>query len=529
MKVKIDIVLGLICSGKTTFINYLLKSGQIEDETIVIIQSENGRTGIDNSSDENKIIVINGEASKLMIEEAVSKYSPDRIIIEQNGMLQRDKLIKIFDDTDMRKKCRINKVINTIDSEKQKMYMLNLGNITAEHIYSSNIIILNKTQHMNKNDISYIIRKIRLINETARIFKCKSLDNLMKDLEEENISVEKQRLIFKRKNIIFLLFLLFIISYLTTEVLISAGIRFKSIDFSGFSMFNTIFISMLIQGFPFLLVGTILSSIIQIFISTDTIIKLFPKNNFLACLTASLSGFFFPVCDCGSIPLAKGLIKKGVPISAAITFMLAAPILNPISIMSTLYAFSGMPIAAVYRAAAGIIISVAVGLIMRFYSAKDIIEINDDIVECQCGFCNNSYDSDRSIILKIGDVFIHAGEEFFSVGKFMVIGALLSSVIQTLILHSYINYIPKSRISSLIIMMCFAFLISVCSTSDAFIAKGFLNQFPLGSIMGFLVLGPMIDMKNTILLMGSFKKSFALKLIFIVFLVTFTLLINISL
>jgi len=81
MKVKIDIVLGLICSGKTTFINYLLKSGQIEDETIVIIQSENGRTGIDNSSVENKIIVINGEASKLMIEEAVSKYSPDRIII----------------------------------------------------------------------------------------------------------------------------------------------------------------------------------------------------------------------------------------------------------------------------------------------------------------------------------------------------------------------------------------------------------------------------------------------------------------
>ena len=200
-----------------------------------------------------------------------------------------------------------------------------------------------------------------------------------------------------------------------------------------FKKFYNVFISILIQGFPFILIGSFVSAIIQICISRDTFIKIFPKNIFLSCIIAAFAGLLFPICDCGTIPIVRGLMKKKVPIAAGITFMLAAPIVNPIAIVSTIYAFQGMESVVIYRVIAGIIISILVGLIMQFCTKKDeeILKSNADIGECDCGFCNDNYEYSKSKLQKIKAIFIHAGDEFFNIGKFMIIGTFLSSIFQT--------------------------------------------------------------------------------------------------
>jgi hypothetical protein len=306
------------------------------------------------------------------------------------------------------------------------------------------------------------------------------------------------------------------------------NIKISSAYLDRFKKFYDVFISILIQGFPFILIGSFVSSIIQICISRDTFIKLFSKNSFLSCVIAAFAGLLFPICDCGTIPVVKGLMKKNVPIAAGITFMLAAPIVNPIAIIATLYAFPGMVSVVIYRLAAGILISVLVGLIMQFTTKKDeeILKNNSDIDTCDCGFCDGKQDYSESNLQKVKAIFVHAGDEFFNIGKYMIIGTFLSSIFQSMTFISSNTYISNDSRVSLLVMILLSFLLSVCSTSDAFVAKGFLRAFPISSILGFLVVGPMLDVKNTMMLFGSFKKKFVIKLIFTIILVSFSILIN---
>ncbi len=101
-------------------------------------------------------------------------------------------------------------------------------------------------------------------------------------------------------------------------------------------------------------------------------------------------------------------------------------------------------------------------------------------------------------------MFLHAGDEFFSVGKYLILGALVSSLMQTLIPQSYLTTLGEQPGLSLLVMMAIAFLISARSTSDAFIAQGFTNRFSTGSVMGFMVFGPMMDVKNLLMLMAIY-------------------------
>ncbi|NRZ85322.1 uncharacterized membrane protein YraQ (UPF0718 family) [Clostridium beijerinckii] len=141
-------------------------------------------------------------------------------------------------------------------------------------------------------------------------------------------------------------------------------------------------------------------------------------------------------------------------------------------------------------------------------------------------FCDSKQDYSKSKLQKVKAIFVHAGDEFFNIGKYMIIGTFLSSIFQSMTFISSSIYISNDSRISLLIMILLSFLLSVCSTSDAFVAKGFLKIFPINSILGFLVVGPMLDVKNTMMLFGSFKKKFVLKLIFTIILVSFSILIN---
>ncbi|MBW6411198.1 permease [Clostridium weizhouense] len=534
MKIKIEIVMGFLGSGKTNFINSMLQQEELQNESIVVIQDEFGKCEIEsdfNNHKSSKIIVIKNDEGKEIdvdyVKKIISEYNPNRIFIEVNGMKNSNNIINIFNEKSITKICRIDDIISIINIRKFPMYFRNMKSIVGTHIFNSETIILNNISKLEKNDFLDTLKEIKNINETANILKHVSIINENQEKEEDYLEIEKHSFVFN--TLVYLIPLIFILTYFIIITTLNIDISSEYLD--KFRKFNTMFISILIQGLPFILIGSFVSAIIQSCISRDKLMKLFPKNIFLSCIVAALAGILFPICDCGTIPVVRGLMKKKVPIAAGVTFMLASPIVNPIAIISTIYAFQGMKSVVIYRVFTGIIISISVGLIMQFFTKKDeeILKSSEDIIECNCGFCNEGYDYNKSKLEKVKSIFIHAADEFFNVGKFMIIGIFLSSIFQSILSLNNSSYIPNDNRSSLLFMIGLAFLLSVCSTSDAFIAKGFLKQFSINSVMGFLVVGPMLDVKNTIMLLGSFNKKFVLKLIFVIIIVSFGVLINCNL
>ena len=284
-----------------------------------------------------------------------------------------------------------------------------------------------------------------------------------------------------------------------------------------------IFMSIFFESFPFLLLGALISSIIETFVSNDTMAKIIPKNKVLGSIVGICLGFFLPACDCAVIPVAKRLIKKKVPINVAVSFMLASPIINPVVILSTYHAFyKTNPDIFWLRLILGIVVSLIIGIILGIlFGKKEVITNNED--ECGCSYCHEhececEEHEHKNYFLSIIN---HTAIDLFGVVKYLMFGALIASVIQVVLPRDILIMFNNNRILSIITLMLFAYLVSLCSTSDSFVGKSLLSSFSKSSIMAYLLLGPMIDIKNTIVLFGNYKKSFVLGLISLIFIVVF--------
>lgn len=298
---------------------------------------------------------------------------------------------------------------------------------------------------------------------------------------------------------------------------------------------SIIFTSIFFESMPFLLLGALISSIIEVFVSKDTITKIIPKNKILGSFVGIILGFFIPACDCAVIPISKRLIKKEVPINVAISFMLASPIINPVVILSTYYAFYRTnPNIFWYRIMFGILIALVIGIIMGIIFNKKQVIINKLDEEDDCCSCHNySLDKDFEDLEKcihhetkspkntILEILRHTGIDFFDVVKYLMLGALIASLIQVVLPRNVLAVFNENEFLSIIVLMLFAYLISLCSTSDSFVGKSLLSSFSQGSIIAYLLLGPMIDIKNTIVLLGNYRKNFVITLISLIFVVIF--------
>ncbi|WP_300257462.1 permease [Clostridium sp.] len=280
--------------------------------------------------------------------------------------------------------------------------------------------------------------------------------------------------------------------------------------------FSIVFSSIVIEALPFILIGAVLASFMQVYISNNIFNKIISKNKLLGSIQAGVVGVFLPVCECATVPITKGLLNKKVPFNVAITYMLAAPIVNPLTILSTYYAFDGNIKVVLLRVGVGFLIAVIAGLLMLCLSGENniLIENIDSELQgkCLCG-CSEIYDNSSKPIRLLK----HISLEFYDIGKYFIVGATLAAIFQTFVPREIIFCFENSAVLSIIMLMAFSFLISLCSEADAFVASTFMNRFSLGSIMGFLIIGPMIDLKNTIMLFSIFKKSFVIKLLFVVF------------
>ncbi|MGH4140658.1 permease [Clostridium sp.] len=354
--------------------------------------------------------------------------------------------------------------------------------------------------------------------------------------------------------------ILIIIIVLLLGIDIVKSNAFIKLDLRVLNDFSTVFLSIIFEGIPFILIGALVSSIIQIFVSEEAIAKIIPKNKFVGVLIASLVGLVFPVCECAIVPITRRLIKKGVPLSIAVTFMLSVPIMNPVVLLSTHYAFMGMSYMVIARAMFGMIGSITIGIligvlhkdspfkhqvvrkarstrkaegdfkhqnVVRSKSTNHIkhnhIHVDKNNDNCSCGHTHNHSKYDNRILRNIEEIITHTSAELYDIGRFFIMGVFLSTCMQIFIPKEFILSIGGGVLSSIIVMMMLAFVLSVCSETDAFIARSFLGQFTSGSILGFLILGPMIDIKNTIMLCGSFKLSFVAKLIFLIIAICFIL------
>ncbi len=262
-----------------------------------------------------------------------------------------------------------------------------------------------------------------------------------------------------------------------------------------------VFGSLLVEAMPFILLGASVSAAIEVLVPASAFarIALLPRG--LQMPAAAAAGVAFPVCECGSVPVARRLAAKGLAPSAAITFMLAAPVVNPVVVASTFVAYRGRDtlwIMVLGRLALGFIVAMTVGWVMGRVRSGELLRARGDQVEA------HEVDEQEARWRRF---FGHLTGDVVFMARFLIMGAALAAAIQTFVPQSIVNSVASLPILSLIAMMALAFVMSLCSESDAFVAASF-TAFGPASQLAFLVFGPMVDLKLAALYVGTYQRGF---------------------
>ena len=304
----------------------------------------------------------------------------------------------------------------------------------------------------------------------------------------------------------------------------------------------TLFFSLLVEAMPFLLLGVMFSSVLLLFVDEQKLLAVIPKNVVLAALAGSLIGFLFPVCECGNIPVARRLLTKGAPTAVAIGFLLAAPTVNPVVFWATWIAFRDQPEIVFLRV--GFTLFVAVTIALIFSAQADVRPFLQENLTRMMGpepVTPAPAEAEISPLLKSGTFLMQSpGQvlqldappaqvlaqvavaappmvtrlrmmvdnmvlELRELGAVLVIGSAIAAFVQVAVPREVILNLGQGPVTSIVAMMALAWVVSICSTVDSFFALSFASTFTSGSLLAFLVFGPMIDLKNISLLLTVFK------------------------
>ncbi|WP_312094406.1 permease [Niallia sp.] len=279
-----------------------------------------------------------------------------------------------------------------------------------------------------------------------------------------------------------------------------------------------LFLGIFLEALPFLLLGAIASSVINLYISEEAIARIIPKNPYAAIGVALIAALITPVCECAIIPVVRRLIQKGISVHIGVVLLMGAPILNFIVFGSTYYAFQNNLSIAYGRFIICVLASIIVSIIIYIlFSKQKVLKTHREDLMTTAPINVNKGDSKWKGILH------HTCHEFFTIGKYFIIGAVFASVAQVYLQDSYIMQAGESSIEGTAVMMGLAYVLSLCSEADAFVAASFLKMFSPEAIIGFLVFGPILDFKNTFVMLASFRIKFVLLFILIVTIVVYVL------
>lgn len=302
------------------------------------------------------------------------------------------------------------------------------------------------------------------------------------------------------------------------------------------------FLSILLEGAPFILLGTLISGFIDVYLPAGTMERFLPRNKFAAVAVAGLMGAVFPVCECAVVPVIRRLVKKGLPVSCALTYMLAAPIVNPITALSTWKAFQGQgaEMMTCSRLVLGFLIAVAVGVVVLKLPLSWVLkpklaeslereaanppahDHSHDHGGC-CGGHDHDHDHDAC-----GHDHHHHGpddggkmvaamrsamKDFVDVAVYFAIGVTITALFNTGVAPGarWLDGLARNEAAAPAALMGLAFVLSLCSTSDAFIAAT-LAKFSWGAKLAFLTFGPMMDVKLLFLYQTVLRRRFIVAL-----------------
>lgn len=267
----------------------------------------------------------------------------------------------------------------------------------------------------------------------------------------------------------------------------------------------TLTLSIIIASFPFVILGILLSIVVQHWLPPNALTRWLPKRGLWRRLYISLFGVFLPVCECGNLPLARGLIARGLTPAESLTFLLAAPILNPITLITTYQAFPADPHILIVRALAALVIANIVGWIFGTVKQQKTLLTPAFAASCETdGHADHQHTRlDRSLTL--------FGKELGTILPALFVGSLVAGIIQVAVPREVLLSLGGDPGLSIVIMMALAFTVAICSNVDAFFALAFSSTFSVGSLVAFLVFGPMIDVKMLGLMRTTYQTHVLLK------------------
>ena len=291
------------------------------------------------------------------------------------------------------------------------------------------------------------------------------------------------------------------------------------------------FLSIAFEGAPYILIGTVLSGLISAFLDARLLDRVLPRNGVLSTLMAGVLGLVFPVCECAVVPVIRRLVQKGLPVSCAVTYMLAAPIMNPIVAVSTLTAFKefeklnslgdwSQASMTLSRLSLGYVVAVIVGLIALRFKPSQILQprvlATLPTAASGEGGSQDQPTATSSYASRLVQAMRAAMSDFVDTTMYFVIGVVITAVFNTQVDQSILNQVAGNPYLALPSIMGLAIVLSLCSTSDAFIAAP-MAAFSMAAKLAFLVFGPMMDIKLLFMYSGLFKRRIVLGLLVLLF------------
>jgi len=279
--------------------------------------------------------------------------------------------------------------------------------------------------------------------------------------------------------------------------LLGGTLRAAVYDSTALSTAGTVFSGVFVQALPFLALGVLLSALIAVFVTPDRLSRWLPRRPTAAVLTAAVGGAALPGCECGSVPVARRLYGEGALGAAALTFMLAAPAINPVVVVSTVVAFPGEPRMVVGRVGASLLTAIVMGLAWSRWGRTDWITRR--LPRARTGQGSN------------WQTFIEAARhDFIQAASYLVIGAAAAAALNVMVPDWVIEHLAGQLLLGVLVMALLAVVLALCSEADAFVAAS-LTMVPLVPRLVFLVVGPAIDVKLFAMQSGLFGRAFAVR------------------
>lgn len=290
------------------------------------------------------------------------------------------------------------------------------------------------------------------------------------------------------------------------------------------SIFATAAVAVVIEAAPFLLLGSFIGAAIEVFVPDATLRRFTPRTPLGQIATGLFAGMLLPTCECGVVPVARRLLLKGAPPRTVIPYMMAAPVVNPVVIASTLFAFQGDVSIVLLRILMVIVPAGALGFTLGGADARMILRVKpidlklyaeaedhlfgDHVHGAACG-CGCSHASSGA---PWKDFLRCASSEFFFMSRFLILGAVVSSAFKAFLSSNVLGLFTGNIFLAIAAMMALAVLLSVCSEADAFVAASFAS-FPASAKLAFMALGPMVDLKLIPMFLSVFHRRLAVALI----------------